>query len=207
MGISERKQRDQEALRGAILDSARELFAMHGYEAVTMRGVAEKVEYSPTAIYKLFPNKAALVSELCNHDFRALARRMRGAMETADPIDRLRGMGQVYVRFAQELPNHYRFMFMPQATSSPELQEARRLYQTEQSYLMLQQTCQLAIAQRRVRPELGDADDVAQVLWAAVHGLCSLQLSLAAESPVIPWRQLDVLAARMIDSIVRGVER
>src|SRR4051794_36333911 len=112
MTISDRRQRERDELRVAILDAARELFASEGYEGVTMRKVAEKIEYSPTLIYKLFPNKPILVLELCYADYRALARRMSNVVEVTDPIQRLRGIAQIYLRFAQEFPNHYRFMFL-----------------------------------------------------------------------------------------------
>ncbi|HTR04723.1 MAG TPA: helix-turn-helix domain-containing protein, partial [Thermoanaerobaculia bacterium] len=51
MGTAERRERERHELRGRILDAARELFAEQGYEAVTMRNIADRIEYSPTALY------------------------------------------------------------------------------------------------------------------------------------------------------------
>ncbi len=76
MGTKERREREREELRTRILDAARELFAEEGYEAVTMRRIADRIEYSPTAIYFHFRDKEALMRELCDHDFRALAQRV-----------------------------------------------------------------------------------------------------------------------------------
>ena len=73
MGRHERRQRDKETLRGRILEAARELFAESGYEAVTMRRVAAKIDYSPTTIYLHFQDKESLVRELCSEDFLSLA--------------------------------------------------------------------------------------------------------------------------------------
>jgi len=50
MGTQERREREREELRTKILDAARELFAIEGYDAVTMRKIAEKIEYSPTVL-------------------------------------------------------------------------------------------------------------------------------------------------------------
>ncbi|HEY1434684.1 MAG TPA: helix-turn-helix domain-containing protein, partial [Thermoanaerobaculia bacterium] len=50
MGTIERRERERQELRDRILDAARELFVEQGYDAVTMRKIAERIEYSPTAI-------------------------------------------------------------------------------------------------------------------------------------------------------------
>ena len=73
MGPRERREREREETRTRILDAARELFAAEGYEAVTMRRIAERIEYSATAIYFHFKDKEALVKELCDVDFTSFA--------------------------------------------------------------------------------------------------------------------------------------
>ena len=65
MGSTERRERAKGRVRGLILDAARALFAVKGYEAVTMRAIAERIEYSPTAIYLHFADKRDLVRALC----------------------------------------------------------------------------------------------------------------------------------------------
>ena len=76
MGTAERRERERQELRVRILDAARELFAEQGYDAVTMREIADRIEYSPTAIYFHFKDKEALLRELCDTDFATLARRV-----------------------------------------------------------------------------------------------------------------------------------
>lgn len=56
MGIKERRERERVDTREKILEAARELFIQKGYDGVSMRKVADKVEYSPTAIYVHFVN-------------------------------------------------------------------------------------------------------------------------------------------------------
>src|SRR5262245_620413 len=112
MGTAERRDRERQEMQTLILDAARELFATEGYEAVTMRKIAEKIEYSPTAIYFHFKDKLALLRELCDRDFAAFAAVLQRTAGVQDPVERLRRLGYAYVDFALEHPNHYRFLFM-----------------------------------------------------------------------------------------------
>ncbi len=77
-----------------------------------MRKVAEKIGYTATTLYNHFEDKDALIRALCDADFGALHDSFRHIGRIADPIDRLRKLGQAYIEFALEYPSHYRFMFM-----------------------------------------------------------------------------------------------
>src|SRR6476659_4536510 len=112
MGSTERREREREEIRARILDAARELFISEGYDAVTMRKIAQRIEYTPTAIYFHFKDKAALLRELCGVDFLALQKKLLGLEKVNDPIEKLQRLGQAYIEFALEHPNHYRLMFM-----------------------------------------------------------------------------------------------
>src|SRR6478672_10046742 len=112
MGTQERRERERQELRTKILDAARALFSAHGYDAVTMRKIAEAIEYSPTAIYQHFQDKETLVAELCRHDFRSFAGHFAAAAALEDPVERLCAAGRAYFAFAGECPQHYRSMFM-----------------------------------------------------------------------------------------------
>ena len=72
MGIKERQERDREAVRRAILDAARELFVAEGYQNVSIRKIAERIEYSPAAIYGYFPSKDDIFFALAEEGFRLL---------------------------------------------------------------------------------------------------------------------------------------
>ena len=77
MGTKERRDRERRELRKKILAAARELFVEQGYDAVTMRKIAQAIEYSPTAIYLHFKDKMAVMRALCDQDYLALAKRFR----------------------------------------------------------------------------------------------------------------------------------
>ena len=85
MGITERREREREEVRRKILDAARDLFATEGYANVTMRKIAEAIEYSPTTIYGHFEDKDDLVDALCHEDFARLLAVFDEQTPTADP--------------------------------------------------------------------------------------------------------------------------
>ena len=142
MGTTERRERERQELRDRILDAARALFAEQGYDAVTMRKIAEKIEYSPTAIYFHFKDKQTLLQELCDTDFGALASEFQKIAGNADPVDRLRLIGRAYVEFAIAYPNHYRLMFMTpgKASLQPEDSRLARGNPEEDAYAFLRAT-------------------------------------------------------------------
>lgn len=205
MGTRERREREKSDMRGKILSAARELFASKGYEAVTMREIADRIEYSPTAIYHHFDNKQELVGCLCDMDFDEFGGHFGAAGKIADPIERLRTIGLAYLQFAVEHPNHYRFMFM---TAMPPLEHPPELHEDPErdAYAMLRSACQEAIEKGRLRPQYADADELAQILWAALHGLISLKI-VKGHEPYIPWRDLEQSAKRAIEMLLHGILR
>src|SRR5687767_9712141 len=111
MGVKERRQRERTAVREKILDAALEFFAREGVEGVTMRALADAIEYSPPVIYAHFRDKDAIIQELCYRQLRELAAAFAPFADLA-PIERLRRIGYVYADFAIEHPSHFRFMFL-----------------------------------------------------------------------------------------------
>src|SRR5262249_21218093 len=111
VGSAERREREKQELRTKILDTARELFVTDGYEAVTMRKIAERIEYSPTAIYLHFADKESLLLEVISAGFAALAAQFAKLVKVQDPIERLMKCGRAYVEFGLAHPNHYQLMF------------------------------------------------------------------------------------------------
>jgi len=208
LGTSERRERERQELRTRILDAARELFAEEGYDAVTMRRIADRIEYSPTAIYFHFRDKLALLRELCDEDFGALASGFQKIAQIEDPIDRLRQIGRAYVGFGLTHRNHYRLMFMtphPEALK-PEDSRLKHGNPEEDSYAFLRATVAEAIAAGRLRPELEDPDLVSQMVWAGTHGVISLHIAKCKDAWV-DWRNPTELAHAQIEVMIRGLER
>jgi len=185
MGIAERKERAKEDVRRKILEAAHTLFETHGYENVTMRAVADAIEYSPTTIYNHFANKEDLVQALCFADFERLSQAMGSRPLPENPIDRIRTLGHAYATFGVTNPNHYRFMFMTAGDWKKHANEEGT--PPARSYAFLRDAVEMAMEQGYFKK--GDVDLAAQILWTAIHGVISLLITFKPEQfPRVPPR-------------------
>jgi AcrR family transcriptional regulator len=208
MGVKERREREKSETRDKILDAARELFVTEGYEGVSMRKVAEKIEYSPTAIYVHFADKNELFHELCREDFARLQEVMRSAEMPTDPVEQLQQIGRNYIEFGMRYPHHYVFMFMtPHPENEPDEEDREIMGNPEMdAYAFLKWAVQEAINSGRLREELQDAELISQTLWASVHGVISLNIA-KCKDPWVEWRPLQDRAEMMLDITIRGLLR
>jgi AcrR family transcriptional regulator len=203
MGSAERRTRERADTRQRILDAAREMFVERGYEATTMRAIADRIEYTPTAIYHHFRSKEALLAELCAADFRALASAFQKIGRIEDPIERLRRSGETYVEFGLLHPMQYQLMFMTRKPTEV-LTGLRSTDPSEGSYAFLQQTCADAIAAGRIRPEYQDPEELALMAWSTLHGFLSLRI-VKQDDDWIRWGDPKTTAARICDALLGGV--
>src|SRR5438046_649872 len=114
MGIRERQERDREAVRRSILDAARDLFVSEGYQNVSIRKIAERIEYSPASIYSYFPSKDDIFFELAEEGFRLLgeARPLQTPAGERPPLERLRAMFWRMYEFSRDHPEYFALMFV-----------------------------------------------------------------------------------------------
>ena len=117
MGIKERQERDREAVRRSILDAARELFVSEGYRNVSIRKIAEKIEYSPAAIYGYFPSKDDIFYALAEEGFRLLhasddAAQLDAALAHLEPLDRVKAIFWRFYEFSRQHPQYFELMFV-----------------------------------------------------------------------------------------------
>lgn len=208
MGVKERREREKSETRDKILDAARQLFVSEGYEGVSMRKVAKRIEYSPTAIYVYFADKNELFHELCRQDFARLQQVIESTEMPADPVERLRQIGQRYLEFGVRFPHHYVFMFMtPHPPQEPDAQDREIMGNPEvDAYALLKWAVEAAIKAGCFREEVQDVELVSQTLWAAVHGVISLNIA-KCKDPWVDWRPLQFRAAMMLDVTLRGLLR
>jgi AcrR family transcriptional regulator len=205
MGSLERRSRERADTRQRILDAARELFVRQGYGATTMRAIADRIEYTPTAIYHHFKNKEALLAELCIADFRALAIAFQRIGRIEDPIERLRKTGLAYVQFGLEHPMQYQLMFMTRRPKEVD-DTIHSDDPSESAYAFLKQTCADVIATGRLRAEYRDANELALIAWSSLHGMLALRIVLGEEEWV-EWRDAKGTATRICDALLEGIVR
>jgi AcrR family transcriptional regulator len=205
VGIEERRQRERDEIREKILDAARDLFVECGFDGVTMRKVAERIEYSPTTIYLHFADKETLFRELCRADFAQLSEGFQKLALIPDPLERLRGCALAYIQFAVEHPNHYRLMFLTPHPAAPESEDfAGKGNPNEDAYAFLHQIVTSAIEAGLFRPEYSDAHLICQTLWASVHGVASLEITHKCDVWVC-WAPLGERTQTMLNGILFGL--
>jgi len=220
MATGLRREREKEEIQRRILDAARELFALEGYEAVTMRKIADRVDYTPTALYFHFRDKRSLLQRLCAVDFSALSARFQVLSRVPDPLERLRMLGRGYIAFALEHPHAYRLMFMTpldeadagatlgkggaMGTSAPGERDRDRA--DRDALVFLHRTVSEAIAAGSLRPDLADPRLVTQVYWAGLHGLAALSIAKERDK-WIGWRPMEKRINALVDTLVRGLSR
>jgi AcrR family transcriptional regulator len=203
LGVKERKLRQKRFLRQEILDAASELFVREGFENVSMRRIADKIEYSPTTIYLYFKDKAELLEEVCNETFSRLTSHLRTILEQpGDPMERLRRGLTAYVHFGLDNPHHYRATFM---MVHPEgFDEAKHSHPDSpgmQAFDFLRRCVFDCMTAGKIHSK--DAELVSQTLWCGVHGVTSLLIT----HTMFPWVSRDQLIESVVDSIIAGVAR
>src|ERR1051325_362968 len=115
MGIKERQERDREAVRRSILDAARELFVAEGFQNVSIRKIAERIEYSPAAIYGYFPSKDDIFFALAEEGFRLLGAGVKESVTPDSGAATLDEVKQAFWRlydFSRNHPQYFALMFI-----------------------------------------------------------------------------------------------
>jgi AcrR family transcriptional regulator len=197
---STRKARGHGHLRRAeILAAAEAIFVAEGYERATIRRIAEEVGVSSTALYMHFPDKAAILQEICEGVIAQLLERNREvAARPLAPRRRVRMMLESYMRWGFQHPNAYRLVFSGgPALSSVWLDSSADL--GARCFEIFQDSVAEIAATDGLRA--GDVDSVAQALWAACHGVVTLRIA----RPIFDWAPVDELIALTVDGLIRGL--
>jgi AcrR family transcriptional regulator len=198
-------EQEKQQLRTLIIDAARDLFVTKGVEAVSMREVAKRIGYSATSIYLHFKDKEAVLRAICDTDFLALASALNSIMQIKDPLERMIALGQGYAEFALSHPNHYRLMFMtPHLPHNPECANLALNNAEQDAYMQLKTVVSAVYDAELFREDLTDVDLIAQTIWAGMHGVCALQITMAKHAWV-NWRDVSSRLAMMRDVLVRGL--
>lgn len=203
MGVKERKLRQKIYLRQEILDAASELFVKEGYDNVSMRRIADKIEYSPTTIYLYFKDKAELLGQVCDETFARLIQRLKAIFEQEkDPLQRLRRGLMEYVHFGLENPEHYRATFMMPV---PEGFDKEKYTKPDspgiQAFDFLRRCIFDCIATGKLSCK--DPELASQTMWCGVHGVTSLLITKSR----FPWVDRDQVIESVVDTVIFGVSK
>jgi AcrR family transcriptional regulator len=200
MGVKERHERERLAVRHSILAAARELFVSQGYRNVSMRKIAERIEYSAAAIYSYFPSKDDIFFALAEEGFRVLADYCVSAADhVADPVERLRLSLRAFYQFSKDYPEHFELMFIDRSVPSL-TQDWHRFEFFNQLTHRAEADIRTAIERGRFAPHL-DAAAVLHVLWVAVLGAAAINLARR----LAPAEDPDALAHDVIENLLAGL--
>ena len=201
MGVKERKARQKKFLRQEILDAASELFVKEGYEQVSMRRIADRIEYSPTTIYLYFKDKSELLEQVCHEAFSRLSLLLKRILEQpGDPVDHLKKGLIAYVHFGVENSHQYRATFM---MPKPDDFDKRKYHKPDspgmQAFDFLRRSVQSCKASGRLRVD--DVELASQMLWCGIHGVTSLLITHQA----FPWVGPEQVIHSVVDTLISGM--
>ena len=200
MGVQERRAREKQELREEILAAARDLFVREGFENVSMRKIAERIEYSPTTIYLYFQDKADLLDCICEETLMRLHERLTAIREMYPaPIEKMNRGLRAYIEFGVEHPNDYRVSFMMDFKEFVESGRNVRCHEIGEKVFAafrsdVAECIDTGVFARR------DPDAVSQAIWMAIHGAVALLITRSH----FPWVDQTTLIDTLVDNLIQG---
>ena len=176
VAIADRKLREKTERRQAILDAALHLFIEQGFEEVSMRNIADAIEYSPATIYLYFKDKNELLLDLQTQAFGQMAQEMSTVAAIEHPAEQLRAFGEEFLRFGLRHPELFELMFIMNGpmVAAQACAGATAWPGGGSAFAQVVAIVQRGIDTGVFRPQ--NADSTALMVWAQVHGLAALFL-------------------------------
>lgn len=195
-----RRERLRQELRSEIIAAARDLFVTEGYANVSIRKVADRVGCAPGTIYLYFEDKDSILSAICIETFAKLNKRMEAIRnDKGDPLERLRRGGRAYIQFALDHPYHYLVTFGLTGAARFKNDEARQAGQY--SFDCMRQCVRLCVDAGLLRKN--DVEEMAQSLWACLHGVVMLLISKSE----FPFIEQSRLIESVLDITLEGIRK
>lgn len=189
-------------LRRKFIDASLELVTERGVEGLTLRDLAKRVGVTHPAVYRYFPDKAALLASVAEEGFWAMRSEViKACAPYPDTRTRFGKLVDAYIRFAVERPAHFRLMFGPEAADKW-ASASLRAAETATFNLCLDAVIE---GQRSGLVRSGDAREIALAGWAMIHGIASLVLNGLVNWVGISSTSTEYLAAMLENAFFVGV--
>jgi AcrR family transcriptional regulator len=202
MGIRERHSRERETVRRAILTAARTLFLDQGYANVSMRKIAEQIEYSPGAIYSYFKSKEDIFFALAEEGLVALRDHcaLPASASGDDPLNAVRSVLWRFYTFSKEQPEYFSLIFVDEAVPriSRDWERFSFVRELRQGIEAQIQKC----LDQGVFTSTGSASSIFRVLSTALYGAAVFRLS----NRLAPGEDADALARDVLESTLAGLQ-
>ncbi len=203
MGIKERHERDREAVKRSILDAARELFVAEGFQHVSIRKIAERIEYSPAAIYGYFPSKDDIFFELAEEGLHLLGDPSAVSddpqLRDAAPLDRVRAMFWRLYQFSCEQPQYFALIFVDRTVPRISREYERFAFARDRKQHIIREL--QACIDAGALPNTLNTAVAMRALMVGVVGVAVLQLS----DRLGPGEDPDLLAADVLNLTLAGL--
>ena len=180
MGVAERKAKEKEELKTLILRAAQKLFVDKGIEQTTIRSIADAIDYSVGTVYVYFKDKNAILYALHAQGFQELGRQFAVLANVVNPMERLRAMGLVYIRFALANQEMYELMFSVKAPINYLCDTETDWDEGAAAFSTLRDTVSACLGAGYFAGH--SPEPLTYLIWSTVHGLCSLYISQRAGS-------------------------
>jgi AcrR family transcriptional regulator len=171
MGITERRLRQKEEVKANILSTAWQIVKEDGWESVSIRKIADAIEYSVPVIYDHFQNKEAILWEFAKEGFRMLSKKIQQAKDkSGDPEEQLKAIADAYWNFAFKNKEYYQLMFglgMPGC-------EIEKCFPERTGFRNLVMEPITAIISESKNPEANPCLKY-YTFWSILHGLISIK--------------------------------
>ncbi len=198
MGIKQRRERERQEIRQSILSAAREIATEEGWQAVTTRKVAERIEYSQPTIYEYFENKEAILLALLREGYEQLVAAVQAAFNsTPDPEARLLAISEAYWDFAFRCPELYQVMHGLAGTSAGWYSERypEPPAEVRESFTLAREALAQWAASKGL--ELPNLRDLVEARRGLLHGL--ITLAMAGRIPGGPDHAKQIMLEAMRD--------
>ncbi len=169
---TQRREREREELREQILDVAMNILIKEGYDAVTIRRLADEIAYTPGALYSYFKDKEEIIFALVLRAAKHLTLVFRAVESINNPLERLWAIGRAYITFAMEHQEYYDLMFI---MSTPIQKMAETEYTEGHAAFFILRSTVHDCMQQGYLPKADD-DVAAFAMWSFVHGSVSLMI-------------------------------
>ena len=183
-------------MKSRIIDAAMELYLENGYDSLTIRNIAEKIEFSPATIYLYFKDKDEIFFSLYNIAFGKFYEKQLEFETIAAPLERINKLGHHYINWGLENPKLYDLMFILDIPMNVII-EGNCVDCGRNTYELLKKTVAECIAQGRLKVK--DADLASMMFWNMVHGVVSL---LIKKRILYPQEVIKPMTSAIIDNFI-----
>jgi hypothetical protein len=185
--LAERRREEKERRRDEIIDAAAAVVGEVGFEALTMGLVARVARVSRALTYTYFKDTQDLQWALCERAMeRLLHRFVAEGLEATTGLSKLEAMGAAYIAFAQQEPVYFGALAHFEAHPGDSANDGCPA--DDKVHRVMIEAIRQGMTDGSIRPDLGNADAVATVLWGFMHGVIQL---VASKGPVLTQRGIE----------------